>query len=169
VLGRDGVVGTANATLDRGPEAIDRVGVDVSAHVDLLSVVDAAVLVDCPDIPVAGGLVGVDDGGGQNLRFDVLGGVAVFHRPVRDLNSHLAGLPLAGAFGQTVHAGLGPTPLHDALSSATSGRTPLGLSAVVSLIELDSAFEHPLVLSEQGANLVEHAPSRLVGDSKLTL
>jgi hypothetical protein len=43
------------------------------------------------------------------------------------------------------------------------------LPTVVSLIELDLTIEHPVVLFEQGANLVEHAPRGLVGDAQLSL
>ena len=155
VFGADNVVNAVDAALDVAPHAFDVVGVDSPSDVLFGMVSDSGVEVTESAKPVvAGHFVGVDhlssgdmllnhrhEGTGLNVGDDFDNGLAV---------------PLH-------HTG------HDSLSSRSTSTFAGSVPADVSLIDFDLPKEFEVALGHEFADLVEHAPSRLVGDSELAL
>ena len=155
VFGADNVVDAVDAALDVAPHAFDVVGVDSPSDVLFGMVSDSGVEVTESAKPVvAGHFVGVD------------------HLPSGDvlLNHRYEGTGLN--VGNDFDNGLA-VPFHhtrnDSLSSRSTTALAGPLAADVSLIDFDLPKELEVALGHEFADLVEHTPSRLVGDAKLTL
>ena len=154
------VVDAPHAVLNERPESLNRVRVDIPAHVDLFGVVDAVVLVSRVGQSVVDLVfVGEDGRSGHDARRDVRhdGGAC----DVRHGHGH--------------RRGHGAEPCRTRASSSCrihlGGQSRRDFAADVRLVNLDLAgqLQGVVLLHEVCANQAHHAGSRLVGNAKLPL
>ena len=167
VLGRDGVIDSANPSLNQHPESFDRVGVGMSANIFTCAVLDGEVEVirrstvrelHFGDTAIARKLVSVDDA----LRNDMLANHRHDGVAANVLNYFRNCLPLA---------------LDDANNRAQSlvaaHRTPafaFAPSAHVSFVDLHRRpLQFQVIVGEKRADLFEDSPRGFVGDASLAL
>jgi len=150
-----GMVNTGNPALDEAPEALNRVGVDISPNVDLGLMLNALVLVAALTKPrKLAAFVGVD----QSARHDVLPNQATVDLGANRVN--VGGLDSALALDRSKDSSL----VADVAASLTAPTAP-----DVGMVDFYRPTELSVILIEQGANSVEHPPCRLVGDTDFAL
>lgn len=151
----DGMVDTGNPALDQAPEALNRVGVDISPDVDLRVVEDTPVLIAAlTKLGELAAFVCVDEGAWH----DVSSNQASINLGANRVD--VGGLDSPFALDCSENSGL----VVDVASPHPASPSP-----DVCVINFDRPAELSIVLIEQGANPIEHAPCRLVGDADLTL
>jgi len=157
VLRRDSVIDTINPALDQRPEAFDGVGVNEATGILLGRMLNRLMGVpELLDKVVASKFVGVDRGA--------------------DISRHLLPENRQQSPSLDVRHDLGchgATTLHNANHGSLALQAPATLSALfatkVGLVNLNAAKHRLLALTHDTPDLLEHAPSCLVGHSDLSL
>lgn len=160
VLGRHLVVDAVVAPLEKRPERLDPVGVDLVAGVFSDAVLHGLMV---GQTLVGAVLIGVDGGSGlSGILDEALKGVLV--RALHDLGADHPGAPV-----------LGPNHRHLADRPAAFKFLPLGprhvspLAAQVGFIDLDGASEGTDLQFVSLAKAVQHEPCGLLADPELTV
>src|ERR1035441_4454922 len=147
-----------NSTFDKAPKALNGIRVDFSDNIDLLAVIDSLMGVTASAEAVVGAEVVCKDHG---VRQDVL----------FDESSQCIGLNVVGDECPNLPLALDHSDNGSLVCSASA--CSLGSASVVGLVHFDltpaSTNRPALVITKHGANLLKHAPRRLVSHTRFPL
>jgi hypothetical protein len=152
------VVNAPNPGLDQKPEPFDGVRVNVPVNVDLLTVIDPLVrIAACSESVVRRIVIREDHSAGQYVFLD---------QPAQRI-----GFNISGDEGPDLSLALDHAD-HGSFLGSTSPRS-YAPAAIVRFVHFDLATESAnrstLFIGQHGANLLEHAPRRLIRHARLAL
>jgi hypothetical protein len=154
VLFRDCMINATDTTLQKTPEPVDGIGVNVAFHVNPRAVIDDMMFVPvAPDSSIARHVVGVNDGFLRDIFSE--------HRHQRfgfDVDN-FSGNYSSFSFNDSSDGSF-------SFSSASALSTPS--TAYVSFIHFYVAAEHGVIFPQKRSNLMKHSPRSFVGHSKFT-